>query len=97
MKIYVVLASVAALASSKNLKIDQIEYDFCCEYKSLKLFFLNMVHTLFTEKRMESKRLKQKIASSYLSLYFLFVAGAAQPGTIDKIDVQPFPIQVLFL
>ena len=33
MKIFVVLASVAALASSKNLKIDQIEYDFCCEYK----------------------------------------------------------------
>ena len=30
MKLFVVLASVA-LASARNLKIDQIEYDFCGE------------------------------------------------------------------
>ena len=30
MKLFVVLVSVA-FASARNLKIDQIEYDFCCE------------------------------------------------------------------
>ena len=30
MKLFVVLASLA-LASARNLKIDQIEYDFCCK------------------------------------------------------------------
>jgi len=49
MKLFVVLVFVA-FASARNLKIDQIEYDFC--------------------------------------------SGAAQPGTIDTISVDPFPIQL---
>ena len=79
MKLIVLLATIFLL-SVRSIKIDQLEYGFCGELDhNNKLLMLSRACQIF---------------SKLILKYFHTEGADSSVGTIDVMDVQPFPVEV---